>query len=225
MCPDAPGRQAPERELTYTARVKRLVSSMPVAAFTCLLAAVLFVVSRDDDSSATATVNGVPGAGRERPGGPSEDEPRSLCRVPEDAEKGSADRYINGAGPLERASVRTKTGEAAAAWPTNIENRIWEYFAHRGKSNITSIISVECNATDCEIVFTGTELNPRGVGTFSDLWSDMYAEPWNVRQGSISTREIAPGVRAYVIGISNIPFEVIETESPEAEESSGPRDE
>jgi hypothetical protein len=138
------------------------------------------------------------------------------------------DEKISGDQPEEaQADDQTpeKAGDGRVPWPTNIENLIWEYFAHRGKSNITSIISVECTPTDCEIVFTGTEINPRVVDTFSDLHDDMYSQPWGVRQSGIGTVELAPGVRAYVIGISNIPFDESLRAPAEPEETPASPDE
>ena len=96
----------------------------------------------------------------------------------------------------------------AHSWPTNIEGLIWEYFAHRQKSNITSINSVQCTDTNCVVEFSGTDINPRYVDEFSELKNDMFSQHWNIQQGSIGTREIAPGVRVFVISISNVPVDM-----------------
>ena len=93
-------------------------------------------------------------------------------------------------------------------WPSNIEDLIWEYFAHRQKSNIISINSVECTEIECTIEFVGTAVNPQYVDEFSELSSGMSREHWNVQQGSIGTREIAPGARVFVVRISNVPVDI-----------------
>jgi len=72
-----------------------------------------------------------------------------------------------------------------------------------------SILSIDCGATTCEIALTGTEVNPRYVGAYSDLNHKLFAAPWSdffIRFGGISTREIAPGAREYVIGFDYRPY-------------------
>lgn len=89
------------------------------------------------------------------------------------------------------------------SWPESIENQVWEYFAHQSGLKLTNLLSVECSETFCEIVFTGTEVNPKYVDEYSDLVSGMYQQPWNVRRASIGQREISPGAKAFIITISN----------------------
>jgi hypothetical protein len=103
---------------------------------------------------------------------------------------------------------KTTDNSSTHSWPSNIEARIWEYFAHRQKTNIISINSVECTETNCVIEFSSTDTNPQYVDAFSDLTSGMYTQNWNVQSGSIGTREIAPGARVFVISISNVPVDM-----------------
>ena len=110
----------------------------------------------------------------------------------------------------KNAATNTLKNGDIYSWPTNIEGRIWEYFAQRGKTNIISINSVECTDTDCEIEFYGTDINPQYVDDFSNLTSDMYRQNWNMTSSSIGTRETAPNVRVFVISISNIPVDMDE---------------
>ena len=119
--------------------------------------------------------------------------------------------------PAKPDNARTKEGGTrklrignAESWPTNIEGRIWKYFAHRGKSNIVSINSVECTNTNCVIEIATTDVNPRHVGEVSQLTSDMFRQNWNMTSGSVRTREIAPGARVFVIDISNVPVDMEE---------------
>ena len=110
--------------------------------------------------------------------------------------------------PFVSFGITEPDAEEVYEWPSNIENLIWEYFAHRQKSNIISINSVECTETTCTIEFVGTEINPQYTDEFSDLWNDMSNEHWNIWQGGIGTREIAPGARVFVISISNVPVDI-----------------
>lgn len=197
--------------------MKNPFAAVLIAALALTLAAGVFLSLRDDESSVPESVSVA--SSQSGVSAPAARYDRST----EDDGKSSADQPIDGA-PIA-AQMQTRTEDGRVGWPPNIENRIWEYFAHRGKSNITSIISIECTRTDCEIVFTGTEVNPRFVDTFSDLHADMSSQPWNVRQSGIGTREIAPGVRAYVIGISNIPYDESRRRAAEPEGTRDSKDE
>lgn len=92
----------------------------------------------------------------------------------------------------------------ADGWPSNIESEIWEYFAHVPESGITSIISVDCTPTKCEILLTNAEVNPKYVDAVGKLMRDMPILSWNVKWSSTGRREIAPNVKAFVITISNV---------------------
>ena len=98
-------------------------------------------------------------------------------------------------------------GVRSHPWPDDIENLMWEYFAHQPGLELTSIVSVECSERTCEIMFTGTDVNPRYVDEFEELLFSLYSKPWNVYQGSIALQEISPGVKAFVVRVSNVEFE------------------
>jgi len=91
-------------------------------------------------------------------------------------------------------------------WPEGIENLIFDYFAQLEGFKFVSINSVNCETQTCEIVFSGTSPNPKFVDDYSDVLGGLYRPPINAQQGSIGTREIAAGVREFVITISSIPY-------------------
>ena len=56
---------------------------------------------------------------------------------------------------------------------------------------------------------SGAEVNPRYVGAYSGLQDKLFQGPWNdfrILFGGISTREIAPGAREYVLGFEYHPL-------------------
>ena len=130
----------------------------------------------------------------------------------------SEERTWKQAGPVLASEVEDDSNEISAlavsgenngenSWPPDIEGRIWEFFAHQGKSNILNINSVECTETNCTIEITGAEVNSRYVGEFGELHDAMLMEDWNVQQSNMGTREIAPNVRVYSIRLSNVPID------------------
>lgn len=126
------------------------------------------------------------------------------------------------AAQSRKAPSKTLENGAGNTWPAGIEDRIWQYFAHRGKSNIISINSVKCTDTECEIEFYSTDINPQYVDDFSDLTDGMYRENWNVTSSSTMLRETAPGVRALVVRLSNVPVDIdrLRSEEKTAQEQS-----
>jgi hypothetical protein len=122
----------------------------------------------------------------------------------------------------------TSTGNAAAepraidpAWqtpstpspryaePEEIERQLAQFIAERPGLRVVSLSSIDCGATACEIALTGTEVNPRYVGAYSDLQRKLFSGPWKdflILFGGLSTREIAPGAREYVIGFEYQPL-------------------
>ena len=101
------------------------------------------------------------------------------------------------------------------SWPSDVEHLLFEFFARQYDLEFTSISSIECDQHTCEIVFTGTDANPLIVDGFSQLQSRLFRQGFNVMQGSLGTREIAPGAREFVMNLSNIPYE--EPDSKEQE--------
>lgn len=108
--------------------------------------------------------------------------------------------------PSEETVSESTPSFASKDWPADIENQIWEYFAHQPGLKLTNIMSVDCDARACEMLFTGTDVNPQHVDEFGGLLEGMYELPWNVQQGSIGMREISPGTKAFAIKISNVQF-------------------
>ena len=92
----------------------------------------------------------------------------------------------------------------ADGWPADIEHQIWEYFAHQARTEITSIISVDCTFTICEILLTTSEVNPEYVDALDELTNEFPFLAWNVKWSSTGRREIAPNTKAFVITLSNV---------------------
>ncbi len=98
-------------------------------------------------------------------------------------------------------------------WPDGIEGLLLDYFAQQKNFEFTSISSVKCDEHHCEIIFTGTDPNPLIVDAYSALQSGFYGPPFYAKQGSLGTREIAPGARVFVITLSNVPYQEPGTEN------------
>ena len=95
------------------------------------------------------------------------------------------------------------------AEPEEIERQLAQFLAQQPALEIVSLSSIECGATACEIALTGTEVNPRYVGAYSDLYNNLSTAPWSdflVRSAALGTREIAPGAREYVISFDYRPY-------------------
>jgi hypothetical protein len=103
---------------------------------------------------------------------------------------------------IDAAWQTPSTPSPRYAEPEEIERQLGQFFAEQPGLEIVSLASIECGATVCEIALTGTEVNPRYVGAYSDLYHKLTAGPWKdflIRSGSLGTREIAPGAREYVM--------------------------
>lgn len=95
------------------------------------------------------------------------------------------------------------------AEPEDIERQLAQFIAEQPGLEIVSISSIDCGATACEIALSGAEVNPRYVGAYSGLQDKLFQGPWNdfrILFGGISTREIAPGAREYVLGFEYHPL-------------------
>lgn len=95
------------------------------------------------------------------------------------------------------------------AEPEEIERQLAQFFAAQSGLEIVSLSSIECDATTCEIALTGTEVNPRYVGAYSDLFHKISGAGRNeflIRSAGLGTREIAPGAREYVISFDYQPL-------------------
>jgi hypothetical protein len=88
------------------------------------------------------------------------------------------------------------------ASPAEIEAAVYQRISAQPGLKLTSLTSVECNPLRCVIVFTGVEANPQYVNEYHDLMSALGQPPWDnyqPTQSSLSTREVAPGAREYVL--------------------------
>jgi hypothetical protein len=95
------------------------------------------------------------------------------------------------------------------AEPEEIERQLAQIIAEQSGLRVVSLSSIDCGATTCEIALTGTEVNPRFVGAYHDLYVKLTSAGGNdflILFGGLSTREIAPGAREYVIGFEYQPL-------------------
>jgi hypothetical protein len=95
------------------------------------------------------------------------------------------------------------------AEPDEIETRLAQFLASQSGLEVVSLSPIDCDATICEIALTGTEVNPRYVDAYHDLLHRLFAAGWDdfrIRSGGLSTREIAPGAREYVISFEYQPL-------------------
>lgn len=93
------------------------------------------------------------------------------------------------------------------ASPAEIEDAILQRIAEQSGLEFTSLNSVGCDENTCTIVFGGTAVNPQYVGEYGDLPSALTSPPWKDYQptsSSISTREVSPGSREYVIAFTYV---------------------
>ena len=87
--------------------------------------------------------------------------------------------------------------------PEEIERQLEQFLAEQPGLVVASLSSIHCSATACEIALTGTDPSPRYVGAYSGLSRKLLEGPWTdfrMLYGGISTREVAPGAREYVMG-------------------------
>jgi len=91
--------------------------------------------------------------------------------------------------------------------PAEIEGAIFQRIAEQVGLELVSLSSVECDMRRCSVVFSGVDSNPQHVGDYSELTSALTDPPWahfRPASSSLSTREVSPGAREYVIGITYI---------------------
>jgi hypothetical protein len=95
------------------------------------------------------------------------------------------------------------------AEPEEIESQLGQFFAQQTGVAITSLSSIECGATYCEIALTGPDANPRYVDAQADVHDRLVRTAWKdfrILGSSLGTREIAPGAREYVLGFEYQPL-------------------
>ena len=140
-----------------------------------------------------------------------------LENLPRTMRDGPVDRDSESNAARERESVEPISSKPT--WPEPpkaMEIRILEAFSQQVDLTFTSIPSVACTETTCEVRFTS--VNAR-AGHFAGLVDQMSAGPWGVRQGMIGSTEIAPGARMFVLTLSNQPH--IEEDSGAAGSGAG----
>jgi hypothetical protein len=111
--------------------------------------------------------------------------------------------------PIDPALRTPSSPSPPYAEPEDIERQLEQFIAEQPGLAVASLSSVNCSATACEIALTGSNPNPRYVGAYWDLTHQLFAAPWSdvrILFGGISTREIAPGAREYVIGFEYQPL-------------------
>jgi hypothetical protein len=101
------------------------------------------------------------------------------------------------------------TPSSSYAEPEEIERQLGQFFAEQSGLDLVSLSSIECGATACEIALTGNEVNPRYVNAYADVQRKLFETSrrdfW-ILNGSLGTREIAPGAREYVISFEYQPL-------------------
>lgn len=141
----------------------------------------------------------------------------------QDSPPASSESPVPGAGDDESgnegaASLLVSTApprEPTCAQPAQLENLLLQLVARQPGLEVVAL-SVSCDAARCEIALQGQEISPAHVGAYSDLNHLVLAEPWQdflILSGGIGTREIAPGVREYVIGFEYQAYEDLSDDS------------
>lgn len=95
------------------------------------------------------------------------------------------------------------------AAPEEIERQLGQFLAEQSGLEVVSLSSIDCGATTCEIALTGSDVNPRYVDAYSDLYHKLSVAGWNdflIRSAGVGTREIVPGAREYVITFDYQPY-------------------
>jgi hypothetical protein len=104
--------------------------------------------------------------------------------------------------------VDARENEPAYAQPDVIESLVLETLA-QARLNVVSINSVRCDRATCEIAMQGATVNPRVVDGVAEAGSTLFRSPsraFRLLNSSTSTREVAPGVREYVIKFTYQPL-------------------
>jgi hypothetical protein len=102
-----------------------------------------------------------------------------------------------------------------------LENRIRQYIAQVPDLRLTSLNSVQCDETQCEIVFTGTDANPQFVDQYmkfsESLWRQVADDGFvEFLTGGMGTREVVAGAKEYVMGFTYVAIDSPSTDSREA---------
>jgi hypothetical protein len=120
--------------------------------------------------------------------------------------------------PSGRISAEQDATTTNHVGPDDVENLVVQYLTQQTGLELTSLTSIECDATRCEIVFTGTEADPQYVDGYSELWRGMMRHPWKaIRpvQGGIGLRETSPGAKEFVMGFRYLTLE-LPSDDPDA---------
>lgn len=133
--------------------------------------------------------------------------PPALTGSPVRGAGGDDDSDNDGATPQVLSTALPR--EPTYAQPAELENLLLQLLARQPGLEAVGL-SVSCDAARCEIALQGQEVSPSHVGRYSDLNRRVTEEPWQdfqILSGGIGTREVAPGVREYVIGFEYQPYD------------------
>ena len=97
----------------------------------------------------------------------------------------------------------------AATRVEELEERLRQYIGRVPGLTLTSISSVRCDQTECEIVFTGTSANPQYVDQYTgfqqNLWRQIADDGFvEFLTGGLGTREIVAGAKEYVMSFTYV---------------------
>lgn len=119
----------------------------------------------------------------------------------------STTRTIDPDHPERHEDADDAAGLFGRVSPADIESAILQRIAEQSGLKLTSLNAVDCDARTCQVVFSGVDVNPQYVDAYSDLLGVLTDPHWNdfmPTSGSIGTREVSPGVREYVIGLTYV---------------------
>ena len=112
-------------------------------------------------------------------------------------------------GPIDPAWRTPSSPSPHYAEPEEIETLLGQFFAEQRGLQVVSLSSIRCGATACEVALSGTEVNPRYVDAYHDLYEKLIGAGWSdfvIRTSALGTRELAPGAREYVISFEYQPL-------------------
>lgn len=96
--------------------------------------------------------------------------------------------------------------ENGQRWPDHIESMIYDTLASVGSEYLmTNILSVACQPTECEILFTTPNQSSIVTDDYLGLTSAFSQLDAHVSTASLGITEIYPGVRGYYVRLGNVP--------------------
>lgn len=167
-----------------------IVAAAIILAF--VLRSVWFIENDTEATSGKLTSVEIEGNVRGPPGSSTEVDAESII---------DAENYEQ---PQESGVAANSFGRVS---PAEIENDVMQRIAEQPDLELTSLNSVNCDVRTCTVTFTGLDADPQFVGDYSDLYDMLLrttSDDYRPTSGSISTREVSPGAREYVVGISYV---------------------